>query len=182
MIKFQRFYLMVFAHHIYLATLKRIDRSIRNNLENKDLYELGDLLGWSGLEKYYEAFLRGSRGTYFYEVDASGREVGSAIELSDTRPSPGRNIQTTIDLELQMHCEKLMEEKRGYPCWSMSGGILAALSFPDYQPDFFTGLITESDWNKMKNDPDKPLINRYTQGTYIPGSIVKNGYSSCSTN
>ena len=74
-----------------------------------------------------------------------------------------------------MHCEKLMEGKKGVILVGepMSGGILAALSFPDYQPDFFTGLITESDWNKMKNDPDKPLINRYTQGTYIPGSIVK---------
>ena len=45
-------------------------------------------------------------------MDASGREVGSAAELNDTRPSPGGNIQTTIDLELQMHCEKLMMIKK----------------------------------------------------------------------
>ena len=125
--------------------------------------------------KYYESFLRGQRGTYFYEVDASGREVGSALELDDTRPSPGGNIQTTIDLELQMHCEKLMEGRKGVILVGepLSGGILAAVSSPDYPPDFFTGLITETDWNKIKNNPDKPLINRYIQGTYIPGSIVK---------
>ena len=162
------------APHLF-GYVKEIDRSIRKNLKNKDLYELGDLVGWSGLEKYYESFLRGKRGTYFYEVDASGREVGSALELKDTRPNPGGNIQTTIDLQLQMHCEKLMEGKKGVILVGEpnSGGILAAISSPDYSPDFFTGLITEVEWNSIKSNPDKPLINRYIQGTYIPGSIVK---------
>ena len=162
------------APHLF-GYVKEIDRLIRKNLKNRDLYELGDLVGWSGLEKHYESFLRGERGTYFYEVDAAGREVGSALELNDTRPTPGGNIQTTIDLELQMHCEKLMEDKKGVILVGepLSGAILAAISSPDYPPDFFTGLITESDWNKIKNDPNKPLINRYLQGTYIPGSIVK---------
>ena len=162
------------APHLF-GYVKEIDRSIRKNLKNRELYELGDLVGWSGLEKYYESFLRGKRGTYFYEVDASGREVGSASELDDTRPSPGNNIQTTIDLELQMHCEKLMADKKGVTLVGdpLTGEILAAVSSPDYPPDFFTGLITETDWNKIKTNPDKPLINRYIQGKYIPGSIVK---------
>lgn len=162
------------APHLF-GYVKEIDRKIRKSLKNKDLYELGDLVGWSGLEKHYESFLRGKRGTYFYEVDAAGREVGSALELSDTRPIPGGNIQTTIDLKLQMHCERLMEDKKGVILVGepLSGAILAAISSPDYSPDFFTGLITESDWNKIKNDPNTPLINRYLQGTYIPGSIVK---------
>ncbi len=162
------------APHLF-GYVKEIDRNIRKNLMNKDLYELGDLVGWSGLEKYYESYLRGKRGTYFYEVDASGREVGSALELNDTRPNPGGNIQTTIDLQLQMYCEKLMKDKKGVILVGepLTGGILAAISSPDYPPDFFTGLITESDWSKIKNNPNKPLINRYIQGTYIPGSIVK---------
>ena len=162
------------APHLF-GHVKEVDRSIRKSLRNKERYELGDLVGWSGLEKQYESFLRGNRGTYFYEVDASGREVGSALELKNTRPSPGGNIQTTIDLDLQMHCEKLMEGKKGVILVGEpeSGGILAAVSAPDYSPDFFTGLITESEWNDIKNNPNKPLLNRYIQGTYIPGSIVK---------
>ncbi len=162
------------APHLF-GYVKEVDRSIRKNLKSKDLYELGDLVGWSGLEKQYESFLRGSRGTYFYEVDASGREVGSALELKNTRPIPGGNIQTTIDLELQIHCEKLMEGRKGVILVGEpeSGGILAAVSAPDYPPDFFTGLITESEWSTIKNNPNKPLLNRYIQGTYIPGSIVK---------
>ena len=162
------------APHLF-GYVKEVDRTIRKNLKNKNLYELGDLVGWSGLEKHYESFLMGVRGTYFYEVDASGREVGSASELKDTRPIPGGNIQTTIDLQLQMYCEKLIENKKGAILVGQpySGGILAAVSSPDYPPDFFTGLITESDWENLKNNPDKPLMNRYLQGKYIPGSIVK---------
>ena len=162
------------APHLF-GYVKEVDRSIRKNLKNKDAYELGDLVGWSGLEKQYETFLMGQRGTSFYEVNATGREVGVATELDETRPIPGNNIRTTLDLELQLFCEELMRDMKGSILVGdpLTGGVLAAISAPDYSPDFFTGLITESDWNSMKSDPDKPLINRYVQGTYIPGSIVK---------
>ncbi|MBT4927338.1 penicillin-binding protein 2 [bacterium] len=162
------------APHLF-GYVKEIDRLIRKNLKNKDAYELGDLVGWSGLEKQYETFLMGQRGTSFYEVNASGREVGAAAELDNTRPIPGNNIRTTIDLQLQLFCEKLMNDKKGVILVGdpLSGGVLAATSAPDYSPDFFTGLITESNWKNISTNPDKPLLNRYIQGTYIPGSIVK---------
>ena len=96
------------APHLF-GYVKEIDRSIRKSLKNRDLYELGDLVGWSGLEKQYESYLMGTRGTYFYEVDASGREVGPALELINTRADPGFNIQTTIDLNLQIFIESLMK-------------------------------------------------------------------------
>ena len=162
------------APHLF-GYVKEIDRAIRNNLSNKKLYELGDLVGWSGLEKQYENYLMGKRGTYFFEVDASGREVGSASELVDTRPDPGYNIQTTIDLGLQIYIEKLLDNRKGVVLVGMpqTGQILAAASAPDYTPDLFTGMMTEAKWKSVKNDPNTPLINRYIQGTYIPGSIVK---------
>ena len=162
------------APHLF-GYVKEIDRSIRKSLENRELYELGDLVGWSGLEKQYEAYLMGVRGTYFYEVNASGREVGPALELINTRPDPGFNIQTTIDLSLQIFIEELMENNKGAILVgeANTGGILAATSSPDYNPDLFTGFITNSEWKNIKEDPNTPLINRYIQGTYIPGSIVK---------
>jgi len=162
------------APHLF-GYVKEIDRLIRKNLNNKQLYELGDLVGWSGLEKQYESYLMGKRGTYFFEVDVSGREVGSALELVDTRPDPGFNIQTTIDLDLQIFIEKLLENRRGVILVGKpeTGGILAAASAPDYSPDLFTGLMTKSEWRSIKEDPNTPLINRYIQGKYIPGSIVK---------
>ncbi len=162
------------APHLF-GYVKEIDRNIRKNLYNKQFYELGDLVGWSGLEKQYEGYLMGRRGTYFFEVDASGREVGSATELIDIRPDPGFNIQTTIDLNLQMFIEKLLSDKKGVILVGMpeTGEILAAASAPDYSPDLFTGMMTEAKWRSIKDDPSTPLINRYIQGTYIPGSIVK---------
>ena len=162
------------ASHLF-GYVKEIDRSIRQGLNNKEHYELGDLVGWSGLEKQYESFLMGKRGTYFFEVDASGREVGSASELVDTRPDPGYNIQTTIDHNLQIFIEELMVDRKGVILVGKpkTGGILAATSAPGYSPDLFTGLMKESVWDNIKNDPDTPLINRYIQGTYIPGSIIK---------
>ena len=162
------------APHLF-GYVKEIDREIRKNLSNKQLYELGDLVGWSGLEKQYENYLMGKRGTYFFEVDASGREVGSVLELVNIRPDPGYNIQTTIDLELQMYIEELLENKKGIILVGMpqTGEILAAASAPDYAPDLFTGMMTENKWRSIKDNPNTPLINRYIQGTYIPGSIVK---------
>ncbi len=162
------------APHLF-GYVKEIDRKIRKTLNNKQYYELGDLVGWSGLEKQYENYLMGKRGTYFFEVDASGREVGSALELDNTRPDPGYNIQTTIDLDLQMYIEKLLENKKGVILVGMpqTGQILAAASAPDYAPDLFTGMMSETKWKTIKDDPHTPLVNRYTQGTYIPGSIVK---------
>ena len=135
------------APHLF-GYVKEIDREIRKNLSNKQLYELGDLVGWSGLEKQYENYLMGKRGTYFFEVDASGREVGSVLELVNIRPDPGYNIQTTIDLELQMYVEKLLVNKKGVILVGMpqSGEILAAASAPDYAPDLFTGMMTENKW------------------------------------
>ena len=162
------------APHLF-GYVKEVDRLIRRDLSNRELYELGDLVGWSGLEKQYESYLMGKRGTYFFEVDASGREVGPASELVDTRPDPGYNIQTTIDHNLQLFIEKLMDNRKGVILIGKpeTGGILAATSSPDYSPDLFTGLMTESEWKNIKDDPNTPLINRYIQGTYIPGSIIK---------
>ena len=162
------------AAHLF-GYVKEVDRLIRRDLSNRELYELGDLVGWSGLEKQYESYLMGKRGTYFFEVDASGREVGPASELVDTRPDPGNNIQTTIDHNLQLFIEKLMDNRKGVILIGKpeTGGILAATSSPDYSPDLFTGLTTESEWKNIKDDPNTPLINRYIQGTYIPGSIIK---------
>ena len=162
------------APHLF-GYVKEIDRAIRNNLKNKESYELGDLVGWAGLEKQYEKFLMGVRGTYFYEVDASGREVGQALELTNTKPDPGSNIQTTIDRGMQIFIEDLIGNYKGVILIGMpeSGGIIAATSNPDYSPDLFTGMMSQEKWSEIQNDKDFPLVNRYTQGTYPPGSIVK---------
>ena len=100
------------ASHI-LGYVKEVDRPIRKNLGNKQRYELGDMIGWIGLEKQYEYYLKGIRGTSFYEVDAFGREVGLAKGLDSQNPEPGNNIVTTIDIDIQYILEEIMMGKKG---------------------------------------------------------------------
>ena len=162
------------ASHI-LGYVKEVDKPIRNSLDDKNEYELGDMIGWNGLEKKYESYLKGKRGVYFYEVDAFGREVGYVTDLPPQNPEPGQNIITTLDINVQETLEKLMEGRRGVILVGIpeTGEILGAVSAPDYKPDLFTGLMLEQEWKNVLNYPEKPLINRFNQGLYPPGSIVK---------
>ena len=162
------------ASHI-LGYVKEIDNATLNTLKDKSNYELGDMIGWNGLEQQYELFLKGVRGIYFYEVDAFGREVGHVDELDPQNPEPGNNIVTTLDMDIQYHLESLMKDKKGVIIVGKprTGEILAAISAPDFKPDLFTGLMLEEEWKTVLYDPDKPLINRMVQGLYPPGSIVK---------
>ena len=162
------------ASHI-LGYVKEVDRSVRASIKDKNEYELGDMIGWNGLEKKYESYLKGKRGVYFYEVDALGREVGYVEDLPSKKPEPGKNIITTLDINIQKSLENLMERSRGVILVGVpeTGEILGAVSAPDFKPDLFTGLMLEQDWQNVLKDPDKPLINRFNQGLYPPGSIVK---------
>ena len=162
------------ASHI-LGYVKEVDKSVRAAIKDKSEYELGDMIGWNGLEKKYESYLKGKRGVYFYEVDALGREVGYVEDLPPKRPEPGQNIITTLDINIQKKLENIMEGSRGVILVGIpeTGEILGAVSAPDFKPDLFTGLMLEQDWQNILKHPDKPLINRFNQGLYPPGSIVK---------
>ena len=165
---------IVNASHI-LGYVKEVDRGIRSTLSKKDDYELGDVIGWSGLERKYESSLKGQHGIQFFQVDAFGREVGFVDEFPPRNPEPGEDIITTIDMLIQKSLENAMINKRGVIIIGLpeTGEILGAVSMPDFEPDLFTGRITEKDWNEILNHPDKPLVNRFNQGLYPPGSIVK---------
>ncbi|MDP6088809.1 MAG: penicillin-binding protein 2 [Candidatus Marinimicrobia bacterium] len=160
--------------HIF-GIVKEVDRDVRNSLRNKEEYELGDMIGWSGIEKRYENYLKGKRGIIFYEVDAFGRELGYVKDLEPTDPEPGMNIITTLDLDIQYFIEGIMKNRKGVILVGLgdSGEILGAVSAPDFDPELFTGLILETTWNEIRNNPEKPLLNRFLQGMYPPGSIVK---------
>ena len=162
------------ASHI-LGYVREVDRSIRESSTNSNEYELGDIIGWTGLEKTYEHFLKGQRGVQFYQVDAFGREAGHVADFPPRDPEPGQNIITTIDIDIQKKLEYIMEKRRGVIIVGIpeTGEILGAVSAPDYKPDLFTGLILEDDWNSILYHPQKPLVNRFIQGLYPPGSIVK---------
>ena len=161
------------ASHV-LGYLKEFDSEMLINTNNND-YQLGDLVGWAGIEKQYESTLKGNKGVSYYQVDAFGRET-EKIELNNSiLPVPGKNILTTLDISLQSFVEREFKGKKGVVIVSnpKTGEILSLLSSPDYKPDLFTGLVSNDDWKEIINDPDKPLLNRASNGLYPPGSIFK---------
>ena len=162
------------ASHV-LGYVKEIDQKAMQRMGATVNYEYGDLVGWSGIENSYESTLRGEKGVSYYQVDAFGREAGKIERQENILPYPGNNISTTLDVSLQQLLEKELNGKRGVGIVSRpeTGEILAYVSAPDYKPDLFTGLISNSDWQSVIADTNRPLLDRVANGTYPPGSIFK---------
>ena len=158
-----------------LGYVKEIDRSLLRNMVDFEQYDVGDLIGWQGIEKQYEKQLRGKKGLSFLQVDAFGREVGTVKDINDIKPIPGKDVFTTIDLSLQKTLEKAMSSNKGIALVTdpATGQILAFVSSPDFSPDIFTGNTTLRQWREIVSDPTKPLLNRITNGLYPPGSTLK---------
>ena len=158
-----------------LGYVKEIDRSLLNNINSDIQYDVGDLIGWQGIEKQYEYLLKGTKGVSYSQVDAFGREVGSVKGIANIKAFPGKDLFTTIDLGLQKTMEKMMSKFKGVVLITdpLTGEILSFVSSPDFSPEIFTGNTSLHEWRNLVNDPRKPLLNRITNGLYPPGSTFK---------
>ncbi len=159
----------------FLGYVKEITRDIYDKLENQPRYELGDLIGWQGLEKIYEQDLQGSKGVQYQEVNAYGQVMGMVGEKMGEPAQPGTNLILSIDAGLQEILETTMTDKQGTVIISdaKSGGILAYVSAPDFPPDLFTGITPADEWNRILTDASRPLLDRNSSGLYPPGSTFK---------
>ena len=119
-----------------LGYVKEIDRSLLNNINSDIQYDVGDLIGWQGIEKQYEYLLKGTKGVSYSQVDAFGREVGSVKGIANIKAFPGKDLFTTIDLGLQKTMEKLMSKFKGVVLITdpLTGEILSFVSSPDFSP------------------------------------------------
>jgi penicillin-binding protein 2 len=135
-------------------------------------YQQGDIIGKDGLERQYDSTLRGVDGQQRVLVDNMGRERQTETTQEAV---PGKDLQTTIDLDLQAVAELAMTDKRGavVALDPRTGEVLALVSRPAFDPNKFTGRITRSDWDEIANDPHKPLMNRAIQAELAPGSTFK---------
>ena len=157
-------------------------------------YQPGDLIGWAGLERSYEAMLHGKEGLRRYEVNATGDVLR---ELDDRPPVPGGDIQTTIDLKAQRLVENALEtgikrartvadpegRANGFfkaPAGAAvvldpnDGSVVAMASYPTFEPEQFVGGVSQDYWDKLQNPKNHfPLINRVAQSSYAPGSVFK---------
>jgi len=139
-------------------------------------YQLGDYIGKTGLEQYYEQELMGQRGIEFWIKDNKNRLVGRFENKTlDTPAIAGKNLRTYMDIELQQLAEKLLSNKVGavVAIEPQTGGILAMVSSPDYDPNLLTGSDKQENFNKLFLDVSSPLLNRAIRGQYPAGSTYK---------
>ena len=136
------------------------------------LYEPGAEVGKSGVERQYNDALTGKDGSRLVMVDSRSRRVR---DLDVVEATPGRTLQLTIDLDLQVVAELAMEGRRGavVALDPRNGEILALVSRPTFDVNRFVGGIDPDEWRSIVNDPHKPLLNRAVQAQLAPGSIFK---------
>lgn len=145
-------------------------------------YQLGDLVGRTGIEAQYECVLRGVNGEELIEIDTRGRLVR---KLGRREPIPGENIKLSIDAGLQEVAYKALQnapDEKGLPRSADmevvkgavvaqepdTGAVLALVSSPSFDPNKI-----HKEYGKLVSDPDKPLFNRVLGGAYPPGSTFK---------
>ena len=136
------------------------------------IYQVGDWIGQKGIEGAYQRLLAGANGERRVIVDSHGREVAEANRLEAT---PGQNLFLTIDLKLQKVAEEYFRDRVGavVAMDPRTGEILALVSSPSYDPNWFTRRVTSTEWTGLIENPDRPLQNRAVQNMYSPGSVFK---------
>lgn len=150
----------------------------RTELEKRkaDGYQMGDLIGSSGIERSYETDLRGVPGTKLMMVNVRGQQVGEYDGGSQNIPPvEGRSLYTALDADVQRVAEFMLRGRRGgaVAIDPNNGEIIALASKPDYAPDSLSGRIPLNLWRRLNTDPNKPLYNRAIQAEYPPGSTWK---------
>jgi len=147
------------------------DDILKNEIIKKH-YVPGLKVGKTGLEKSFEEELIGSNGVERYEVNAYGKRI-KQIDYKEGKK--GKKIKLTVDTEIQKLTNNLLKGKSG----SISvmdiytGEILAMQSSPSFDPNLFLFGISQDDWQLIRNNPLKPLVNKTLSGLYSPGSTIK---------
>jgi len=161
------------AAHI-MGYVGEVDSAILRRSNN--YYQLGDYVGRSGLEQYYEKALMGQRGIEFWLKDNKNRLVRRYGNNDlDTPAIAGKNLRTYMDIELQQLAERLLAGKTGaiVALEPSTGGILAMASGPNYDPNSLTGPDKQSNYVRLALDVAGPMLNRAIKGQYPAGSTYK---------
>ncbi|MBP7865456.1 MAG: penicillin-binding protein 2 [Acidobacteria bacterium] len=132
----------------------------------------GDLVGKTGMEKYYNVWLEGAKGYRKISINSLG-QVKAVLE--EVQPRIGKDLALTIDLDLQRTAFEAMADQKGalvaMDPWT--GEVLAMVSNPGFDSNQFIGRLKPEVWRALLDNPDKPLQNKATQGVYAPGSVFK---------
>lgn len=146
-------------------------------IDNNPYYRAGEMIGRQGLEKSYEKILRGKKGVKYFQKDKFNRIISKYKNgIYDSLMIPAKNIDVTLDIELQVYGDSLMKNKFGsiIAIEPKSGEILALVNSPGYDPSLLVGRDRSVNYNNLNLDSiGKPLFERGLQGQYPPGSTFK---------
>ncbi|MDY0049090.1 MAG: penicillin-binding protein 2, partial [Thauera propionica] len=156
----------------YIGRINQRDVERIDEAGNAANYRGTQHIGKAGLEQFYEHELHGTTGVEQVEVNAGGRAVRA---LSRTPPAPGNDLELTLDIELQRIAENAFGDRRGalVAIEPATGGVLALVSTPTFDPNLFVDGISTQDWKALNESPDHPLLNRAIYSAYPPGSTFK---------
>ena len=138
-----------------------------------ELYNPGDVVGVSGVERQYNSVLMGQNGARREVVNSRGRQVGEPLAQTDA--IPGKQLKLTVDIDLQIAAEEALDGRNGaiVAMDPRTGEILAMVSRPTFNPNDFSVRISRDEWSKLVNDDDHPLLNKAIQAQLAPGSTFK---------
>ncbi|MCK9985855.1 MAG: penicillin-binding protein 2 [Azoarcus sp.] len=162
------------ASHVigYIGRINQRDRERIEESGDEANYRGSEYIGKSGLELSYEAVLHGITGAEQVEVNAGGRAVR---QLARTPGVAGNDLELTLNIEMQKVAEAAFGKRRGalVAIEPATGGVLALVSKPGYDPNLFVDGISTEDWKSLNESPDHPLVNRAIFSAYPPGSTFK---------
>ena len=167
-----------YSQPIAAHTLGYVAEISRRELEKdkSEYYVVGEYVGKSGLEQFYESSLRGQKGHSHFLVNNVG-QIKERINdgLNDTKSIAGKAMEISIDVDLQAYGEELMAGRTGsiVAIEPSTGEILAMVTSPGYDPEQFAIKNLSRNYPKLVTDPSKPLMNRAVNAQYPPGSIFK---------
>ncbi len=158
--------------HIIGYVSQANEKDIENTEVIKKNFVSGLKVGKTGLEKSFEEKLIGSNDIERYEVNAYGRRIS---QLEFQKGEKGKTLKLTIDTKVQQLTNELLKDKAGSICVMdiYTGSLIAMNSSPSFDPNLFVFGISQDDWQIIRNDPMKPLVNKTLQGNYSPGSTIK---------
>ena len=153
-----------------------VSQANEQDIENTELIKKnfvpGLKVGKIGLEKSFEEKLIGTNDIERYEVNAYGRRIS---QLEFQKGKKGQTLKLTVDTEIQKLANALLKDKAGSICVMdiFTGEVIAMHSSPSFNPNLFVFGISQDNWQIIRNDPMKPLLNKTLQGRYSPGSTLK---------
>ncbi|MDX8340982.1 penicillin-binding protein 2 [Draconibacterium sp. IB214405] len=165
-----------YTHPVAAHVLGYVGEVSANDIKRDVYYKSGDYIGQSGIERTYEEQLRGVKGVKKYMVDVHNRIQGSYLNGREDQPAEiGKNLVSTVDIDLQVYAEELFQNKKGavVAIEPKTGEILAMLSAPTYDPGLLVGRVRGKNFSHLQNDSLMPLFDRSLQARYPPGSTFK---------